>query len=177
MSGEAPTFKEWDAQCQAAANAYMSTYEKNTEVDITGMRKEAVVAALFNGTGSCGMGFCTLAQFEDEEEQEGRKGYSRQRAREDLLAIINRGETMYFDYLHGKRMKLHIGKDVVDIRRYNSGADTPGLGQKILAELKKDPTAFYASEDEMEADPIWQYCHPSFVRTAKNFLADICCSG
>jgi hypothetical protein len=139
---------------QAELDSGSYGYEENTQVDITNMRKEAVVEALFNGTAPCGMGYIANAA-----DGQG-KNYTRESAREDLLSIIKRGDTMYFDYLHGKRMKLHIGRDVVDIRRYNSGANKEGLGQRILVELKKDPSAFYFSSAEMRADPIWQYCHP-----------------
>lgn len=128
-------------------------YEMNTTVDITNMRKEAVVEALYNGSVPCGMGI--LASRPSE--------YTREQARKELLEQMKYESILYIDYLHGKRMKLHIDKDVVDIRRYNSGAYQDGLGQRILEELKKDPTAFYASEAEMHADPIWRFCHPSPV--------------
>jgi hypothetical protein len=139
-------------------------HETNTEVDITNMRKEAVVEALFNGTAPCGMGYIANAA-----DGQGKK-YTRESAREDLLSIIKRRDTMYFDYLHGKRMKLHIGRDVVDIRRYNSGANKEGLGQSILVDLKKDPSAFYLSSAEMRADPIWQYCHPNEMKSIINYF-------
>lgn len=147
-------------------------YEENTKVDITNMRKEAVVEALFNGGTPCGMGFMTHAADGDITNR-----YTRKSARNDLLEVMKQGKSLYFDYLHGVRMKLAISDDVVDIRRYNSGANEEGLGQRILADLKNNPTAFYATDAEMHADPIWQYCHqPTLykLKTIMNYPSVIC---
>lgn len=120
---------------------------ETTKVDISNMRREAVLAALFNGTAPCGFGYFATQPSE----------YTREQAREDLMQKIKLNKSLYIDYLYGKRMKLSFGQDIVDVCRYN--ASSYENGQAIIKELAKDPSAFFASEAEMHADPIWRFCH------------------
>lgn len=102
--------------------------EQNTQIDITGLRKEAVLAALYNAASPCSMGAIENLNFKEE--------YTRDTAKKDLMV------STHFDYLHGKRMKLNLSLNIIDVRRYNDGSDCRGLGQRIIANLKTDKSAY-----------------------------------
>lgn len=76
-------------------------------MNIAGRDKAAVLAALYNGSRQQGMGFLSgRGHFQMTVDQ----------AREEIDA---RGKDLYFDYLHGRVMKINLSGDEVDTALYN----------------------------------------------------------
>lgn len=72
-------------------------------VDLTKMNKAEVLATLYNRSHTQGLGFLQAVP-----------GKMDTKKAEDLLK-----ETTYFDYLHGKVMKIDLSKDKLRTRFYN----------------------------------------------------------
>jgi hypothetical protein len=96
------------------------------EIDISGIPKEEVLLALYNGSRQIGSGFflergnspMTLAEAVDEIR----------RAKQTY------GGAIYFDYLHGRYLKADISGDIFDSRDYDSGLGK-GSAARALAHL------------------------------------------
>lgn len=73
-------------------------------MDISGLDKAAVLAALYNASQQQGMGFM---------HARGARGMTVEQAREEL------SKQDYFDYLHGRVMKISLAKDEVNTALYN----------------------------------------------------------
>ena len=73
-------------------------------MDITGLSKAAVLAALYNASRPQGMGFMHYDPTPMTEAQ--------------AQSILDSGAT-YFDYLKGRVMKINLAKDEVETRLYN----------------------------------------------------------
>lgn len=89
-------------------------------MNITGLKKSAVLATLYNASKPQGMGFMhydSTAMTEAEAEK--------------LLAMGT-----HFDYLKGRVMKIDLSEDELDTRLYNrdNGVDS---AENAIAELKK----------------------------------------
>lgn len=74
-----------------------------TEIDITGKNKAAILAALYNKSRPLGMG---ILHYKKEDMTETQAA--------DELKGGN-----YFDYLHGRVMKINLGKDTLSTRLYD----------------------------------------------------------
>lgn len=74
-------------------------------IDITGLDKAAVLAALYNNSLRLGMGLLQPAG-------------ARDMTRDEAADILAQGYT-YFDYLHGRVMKIDLSSDAVDPRLYD----------------------------------------------------------
>lgn len=90
-------------------------------IDISGLDKGAVLAALYNASHPQGMGFLHYTP-EDMTPEEGA----------ELVA-----EHRYFDYLRGRVMKIDLSKDSLDPRLYDrdNGA---GAAAAVIEKLRKD---------------------------------------
>lgn len=89
-------------------------------MDIKGLKKSAVLAALYNASKPQGMGFMHYdPKLMTEAEAE---------------KLLSMGTD--FDYLKGRVMKINLSKDEVDTRWYNrdNGSDA---AEKAIAELRK----------------------------------------
>lgn len=73
-------------------------------MDISGLDKAAVLAALYNASKQQGMGFL---------HARGATDMTVAQAREELA------KRDYFDYLHGRVMKINLAGDEVDTRLYD----------------------------------------------------------
>lgn len=73
-------------------------------IDIKNKDKAAVLAALYNASRPLGMGFLQARDGDMTVEQ--------------ARALIDSGQT-YFDYLHGRVMKVHLVGDELDPRLYD----------------------------------------------------------
>lgn len=95
-------------------------------MDISGLDKAAVLAALYNGSRQQGMGFL---------HTRGSQLMSVEQARNEL----KRGT--YFDYLHGRVLKVDLSADHVATFAYNrdvgDGA-AEGIIQKLRDSLAKE---------------------------------------
>lgn len=76
-------------------------------MNIAGLDKAAVLAALYNGARQQGLGYLMGA---------GYLPMTADQAREEISA---RGKDLYFDYLHGRVMKMNLSGDEVDTALYN----------------------------------------------------------
>lgn len=95
---------------------------ENEEIDIKGLDKAEVLAALFNASRQQGMGFL---------DSSGNKPITIDDARECLVAS---GDQMYFDYLRGRVMKISLKKDTLDARLFDRD-NGKGAAKRALAKL------------------------------------------
>lgn len=79
--------------------------ERTMDMNIDGLNKALVLAALYNGAKPQGMGFM---QFDSKPMTE-----------EEAQVILDRGDNLYFDYLKGRVMKISLKSLDVDTRLYN----------------------------------------------------------
>lgn len=75
----------------------------NQNIDITGKNKAAILAALYNNSRPLRLG---ILHYKKEDMTEAQAG--------DELKAGN-----YFDYLHGRVMKIDLGKDTLSTRLYD----------------------------------------------------------
>jgi len=85
------------------ANESMNEYE----IDITKLDRAEMVAALYNATQ--GM-FGPPAKLMTKDEAQ---------AEIDAITSGEQGRRLYFDYLRGRCMKIHFGKDILDTRLFD----------------------------------------------------------
>lgn len=93
-----------------------------TVIDISGLDKAEVLAALYNGSKQLGLGFL---------HQQGADALSVERAREELKS------SHYFDYLHGRVMKILLSGDELETALYNrdNGANS---AERIIEKLRQE---------------------------------------
>lgn len=89
-------------------------------MDIKGLDKAVVLAALYNGSHQLGMGFL---------HKRGAEPMSVEQAREELA------DGPYFDYLHGRVMKISLQGDELDTFLYNRD-NGEGAAERIIEGLK-----------------------------------------
>jgi hypothetical protein len=90
-------------------------------MDIKGLDKATVLAALYNGSHQLGMGFM---------HERGRREMSVAEASEELRSGT------YFDYLHGRVMKIDLGTDELRTGLYNRD-NGEGAAERIVNALRK----------------------------------------
>lgn len=94
-------------------------------INIAGLDKAEVLAALYNASKQQGMGFL---------HAHGAQSMSVEQAREELAA---RKLDLYFDYLHGRVMKIDLNGEQLYIRLYDrdngAGAAAQALATLIAA--------------------------------------------
>lgn len=87
-------------------------------MNISHLSKAKVLAALYNNSKVQGMG-----RFQQKD------GNMSEKEAEELLK-----EQTYFDYLHGKVMKIDLSKDELDTRLYNRDLGE-GAAEQVIASL------------------------------------------
>lgn len=91
----------------------------NQSIDISKLNKAEVLAALYNNSKQQGMGFL---------QARGRSELTKQEA-EELLR-----DGAYFDYLHGRVMKVDLAGDALDTWGYDRD-NGQGAAERALAPL------------------------------------------
>ena len=91
-------------------------------MDISGLDKAVLLSALYNGSKQQGMGFL---------DKRGAEGMTVDQAREEL----SKNEGMYFDYLHGRVMKVGLIGDNLSTGSYNRD-NGPGAAESIIESLR-----------------------------------------
>lgn len=108
----------------------------NKTIDIKGLDKAEVLAALYNASKQQGMGFFHSRGGSDMTVEEAQKeielGDDHQRKYPEIIGKPD--SSMYFDYLHGRVMKVAIGKDELDPYGYDRD-NGPGAALRALAPL------------------------------------------
>lgn len=90
-------------------------------MNIAGLSKPAVLAALFNASRHQGMGFL------DER--------GAQPMTEAAAAEVIKSSGMYFDYLYGRVMKIGIDGDDIETRLYDRD-NGPGAAERAIEPLR-----------------------------------------
>jgi len=90
-------------------------------IDISGLDKAEVLAALFNASKQQGMGFCDPTG-------------ARPMSVEDARQYTERGGEQYYDYLRGRVMKVDISKDQLSPRLYDRD-NGQGAAERALKPL------------------------------------------
>ncbi len=93
-------------------------------MNIKGLNKAEVLAALYNNARVHGMGFL---QAKDGDM-----------IKEEAQMWLDRTEDKYFDYLHGRVMKIRISGDEINTRLYNRD-NGDGAAEKIIENLSPQP--------------------------------------
>ena len=94
------------------------------EVDISGLSKAAVLAAMFNASRPQGMGFISSLSGPDSLDKE--------RAEK----IISEAQSLDFDYLFGRPLKANLTGDTFDPWGFDRDNGGPGAAQKIIDRLR-----------------------------------------
>ncbi len=92
-------------------------------IDISGLNKAAVLAALFNHSKQQGLGFL---------HKRGALGMTEEQADEEL----KQSPRASFDYLHGRVMKVHLDSDKLDPRLYDRD-NGHGAAARAIATIRK----------------------------------------
>lgn len=90
------------------------------KIDISGLDRAELLAALVNGTG--------LTQ----------NPMTKKEAQAEIDAVIALGEkpiTLYFDYVRGRHLKVDIGSDFLDSQNYDLGTEE-GRAAEVVAALR-----------------------------------------
>lgn len=105
------------------------------DIDITGLDKAAVLAALHNGTRPLGMGFLhdlgrdmTTAEAQEHID----------RATDDMG--LDRRDALRFDYLCGRPLKVNLSGDSFDPRLYDRDAGE-GAAARAIAAIREQAAA------------------------------------
>ena len=92
------------------------------EIDIAGIDKAKLLAALFNASRPLGMGFLQSGARNTMTDVEARE-------------ILATGDGAYFDYLHGRVMKIDLSSDKVRPALYDRD-NGPGAVQAVVNTLR-----------------------------------------
>jgi hypothetical protein len=83
--------------------------DQTNKIDISKLDKAEVLAALYNNSRQLGMGFM---------HSRGREPMTAEQAREEIAGNTHERydgrRSIYFDYLHGRVMKVELGSDSFD---------------------------------------------------------------
>lgn len=90
-------------------------------MDITGLNKARVLAALYNASRPQGLGFMNYEPTPMTEEQ--------------AQEILDNGQT-YFDYLNGRVMKINLEEDEVNTWAYNRD-NGPNAAENVVEALRR----------------------------------------
>lgn len=93
----------------------------SNQIDISGMDKAEVLAALYNASRPQGLGFI----------------HARPEAMTAEQARTLLGQTTYFDYLQGRVMKVELGGDKLDPWGYDRDLGK-GAAARAIAHLRKE---------------------------------------
>ena len=103
-------------------------------VDISGLDKAEVLHSLYEGSHTQGMGF--LAAVDKYTLEDARKDYER-------------SSDKYFDYLHGRVLKVHLDGDSFDSWGYDRDLGE-GAAQTVIDGLRKEKEAENIAKQEVE---------------------------
>jgi hypothetical protein len=96
------------------------------QIDISKLDQAEVLAALYNASKQLGMGFA---------HARGRDGMTVPQAQEEIDQISSvDGRNLYFDYLHGRVLKINLGKDILHTHLYDRD-NGPGAALRALQPL------------------------------------------
>ena len=97
------------------------------EVDIRGLSKAAVLAAMFNASRPQGMGFISSLSGPDSLDIEG--------AEKEIAKTL---DCVYldFDYVFGRPLKLNLTEDSFDPRGFDRDNGGSGSAQEIISSLR-----------------------------------------
>jgi len=105
-------------------------------MNIAGLDKAEVLAALYNGSRQRGMWFL---------QTRGAEGMTVEQAREELA----NNERQYFDYLHGRVMKISLRGDELNTALYNRD-NGQGAAEAIIEALRSNAGSNGPSRDSGE---------------------------
>lgn len=106
-------------------------------VDIKGIDKAELLAALYNGSRPMGMGFLR-AQPGNMTTEEAREAIGAGDDHKRDFGAQRGG--LYFDYLHGRPLKIEIGGDTLRTALYNRDNGS-GAAERIVSTLRKQREA------------------------------------
>jgi hypothetical protein len=123
----------------------------SNEIDIKGIDKAELLAALFNGSHQMGMGMLHLEGAKPMTAEEARKyvstpenpdaGDDHVRMFGEIGRIGRPPESLYFDYLLGRPLKSEIGGDTFKPWGYDRDNGGDGAAEAIINRLRRKQEA------------------------------------
>ena len=108
-------------------------------VDIRGLDKAELLAALYNHASPAGRGMARARMpHEKMTVEEARELLTKgDDVTRDLgiAAWLHSDDELYFDYVHGRPLKVALGGDELDTRLYDRDQGA-GEGERVVAELR-----------------------------------------
>ncbi len=105
-------------------------------IDIKGLDKAAVLAALYNGAHPMGMGFMHF----DPKPWTTEDAQREMVLGDDRVRMFGGKPSFYFDYLKGRIMKVNIGGDQFDEALYDRD-NGHGAAERAIAALRENTVA------------------------------------
>lgn len=96
------------------------------DMNISGLDKAVVLAALYNGSKQQGMGFV---------DKHGANDITTEQAREYIKERADVVRGMYFDYLNGRVMKIDLSYDEMKTAMYNRD-NGEGAAEAIIEQIR-----------------------------------------
>jgi hypothetical protein len=100
--------------------------EENNYIDITGLDKAELLAALYNNAKPRGLGFIHA----------NASTMTKEKAKEYIAQKESNGWSLNFDYLEGRALKIDITKDKIFIKQYDN-YNGDGLAKQTIEEVSK----------------------------------------
>jgi hypothetical protein len=107
---------------------------ETNEIDIKGIDKADLLAALYNSARQQGMGFLNSRGASSMTKDEAQKVLS------DGGWLTNLPGRVYFDYLNGRVMKVDIGGDTLEPWLYDRD-NGQGAAARVIADLRGKQSA------------------------------------
>lgn len=112
------------------------------KIDISGVDKGELLAALFNNSRPMGMGVLQAhlgpQVMTKEDAWKVINGSGDDHNRNFPTLGLRKGKTeLYFDYLYGRPLKVNLTEDMVDPWGYDRDNGGPGTLESIVNELRK----------------------------------------
>ncbi len=117
-----------------------TSFNRSERIDITGLDKAEVLFELYNVSHIQGLGFLQAAE-----------NYTLENAREDFESSNNK----YFDYLHGKVMKVNLSGNSFDPSLYDRD-NGKGAAQRIIDGLKARNKEKHTERALIEESETWE---------------------
>lgn len=93
-------------------------------MDIKGIDKAELLAALYNASWQQGLGFL---------HSRGTAKMTKEQAQVEISLCL---DDLYFDYLHGRPLKIDLNGDTLETRLYNRDNGGEGAAEEIVYNLR-----------------------------------------
>ena len=132
-----------------------------TPVDISGLSKAAVLAALFNASAPGGMGFLQAQHGPDVMTEADAQQHIDAGTSPDPGSAGKRD--LYFDYLLGRPLKTDLSDDSFDPWGFDRDNGGDGAAQKVIDRLRETGEVTNAEQQELTRDRTLTNAHEAMA--------------